>query len=87
MDEATSALDAESESQIQKALSEIRGRVTVVLIAHRLNTIQYADKILLLDGGKLKDSGTFKEIVARNPDVERIVELMAVHTEEPKNLQ
>ena len=78
MDEATSALDAESESEIQKTLEEMRGRVTVVVIAHRLNTIQHADKVILLEDGKVKDSGTFKELIARNPSVEKVVDLMRI---------
>jgi len=78
MDEATSALDAESESEIQKTLEEMRGRVTVVVIAHRLNTIQHADKVILLEDGKVMDSGTFKELMTRNPSVERVVDLMRI---------
>jgi ATP-binding cassette, subfamily B, bacterial PglK len=78
MDEATSALDAESEAEIQKALNAMRGKVTVVLIAHRLNTIQHADMIILVEGGQVMDSGTFKELIARNPSVERVVDLMKV---------
>ncbi len=78
MDEATSALDAESESEIQRALDNMRGKVTVVLIAHRLNTIQHADKVVLIDGGQVKDSGTFKQLVSRNPSVEKAVDLMRV---------
>jgi ATP-binding cassette subfamily C protein len=78
MDEATSALDAESESEIQKALDYMRGKVTVVLIAHRLNTIQHADMVVLIDEGKVTDSGTLKELIFRNPSVERVVDLMRV---------
>jgi ATP-binding cassette subfamily C protein len=78
MDEATSALDAESEAEIQKALDAMRGKVTVVLIAHRLNTIQHADKVILVEDGQVRDSGTFKELIARNPSVERVVDLMKV---------
>ncbi len=78
LDEATSALDAESESAIQAALASMHGRVTVVLIAHRLNTIQHADKVLLIEEGKVIDSGKFKELIARNPSVERAVELMRI---------
>lgn len=78
MDEATSALDAESEAEIQKALNDMRGKVTVVLIAHRLNTIQHADKVVLVEEGRVKDVGTFKELLARNPSVERVVDLMRV---------
>ena len=78
MDEATSALDAESEAEIQKTLDSMRGKVTVVLIAHRLNTIQHADKVILVEDGQVKDSGTFKELISRNPSVERVVDLMRV---------
>jgi ATP-binding cassette subfamily C protein len=78
MDEATSALDAESEAEIQSALDSMRGKVTVVVIAHRLNTIQHADKVILVEDGQVKDSGTFKELIARNPSVERVVDLMKV---------
>lgn len=78
MDEATSALDAESESEIQKTLEALRGSVTVVIIAHRLNTIQHADKVILLEDGKVTDSGTFKELITRNLSVERAVELMRI---------
>ena len=78
MDEATSALDADSESKIQVALDEMRGKVTVVLIAHRLNTIQHADKVFLIEEGSVRDSGTFRELIARNPSVERVVDLMRV---------
>lgn len=78
MDEATSALDAESEAEIQSALGSMRGKVTVVLIAHRLNTIQHADNVILVEHGMVKDSGTFRELVARNPSVERVVDLMQI---------
>ena len=78
MDEATSALDAESESEIAKALDQIRGKVTVVLIAHRLNTVQHADKVFLINEGKVTDQGTFLELVKRNPTLDQLVQLMKV---------
>lgn len=78
MDEATSALDAESEAEIAKALNQMRGKVTVVLIAHRLNTVQHADKVFFIDQGKVLDEGTFKELLGRNPALERLVQLMKV---------
>jgi len=78
MDEATSALDAESESEIQKVLEELRGKVTVVLIAHRVNTIQNADVVFLVEDGRLVDQGKFQELLKRNASVERVVELMKV---------
>jgi ABC-type bacteriocin/lantibiotic exporter with double-glycine peptidase domain len=78
MDEATSALDADSEAQIANALNDIRGSVTVVLIAHRLNTVQHADTVFLVQGGEIKDQGTFQELLRRNPSIERLVQLMKV---------
>jgi ATP-binding cassette subfamily C protein len=81
MDEATSALDAESEAEIQKALDGLRGKVTVVLIAHRVNTIQNADVVFLMEDGKLVDQGTFQELLKRNSSVERVVELMRVKSD------
>jgi ATP-binding cassette, subfamily B, bacterial PglK len=78
MDEATSALDAESEAEIQRALDGMRGKVTVVLIAHRLNTIQRADQVMLVEQGHVKDTGTFKELIERNASVQRVVDLMNI---------
>ena len=78
MDEATSALDAESESEIAKALDAMRGKMTVVLIAHRLNTVQHADRVFLIDSGAVLDQGTFQDLLKRNPSIERLVQLMKV---------
>jgi ATP-binding cassette subfamily B protein len=57
MDEATSALDAQSENAIREAVAELKGRCTVVIIAHRLSTVVAADRILVLDGGRIVASG------------------------------
>jgi ATP-binding cassette subfamily C protein len=78
MDEATSALDAESENEINKALDDMRGKVTVILIAHRLNTIQRSDKVFLVEDGQITDSGSFQELVEKNDVVRNLAELMAI---------
>jgi ATP-binding cassette subfamily B protein len=66
LDEATAHLDSESESQIQKALaSALKGRTSLV-IAHRLSTVQNADQILVIDGGKIVESGSHKQLIKRN---------------------
>ncbi len=65
MDEPTSALDAETESLIMAAIAEVmRGRTTLV-IAHRLATIQNADRILVLRDGLIAESGNFSELLSR----------------------
>jgi ABC-type multidrug transport system fused ATPase/permease subunit len=78
MDEATSALDAESENEINRALDEMRGRVTVILIAHRLNTIQRSDVVFLLNNGRIEASGTFPELLRTNATVKKLAELMSI---------
>ena len=79
MDEATSALDAESESEINKALDEMRGKVTVVLIAHRLNTVQRSDQVFLISEGKIVAAGSFTELLKKNLTVQNLAKLMSLN--------
>jgi ATP-binding cassette, subfamily C, bacterial len=67
LDEATSALDRESERLVQESIEALHGMVTVLVIAHRLSTIEGADMIVVLDGGKVIESGRPEELRAR-PD-------------------
>ena len=75
LDEATSALDAESERMVQAALeSAMRGRTTLV-IAHRLATVQKADRIIVLDHAKIVEQGTHAELVLRGGVYARLAAL------------
>ena|SRR3989344_3743142 len=67
LDEATSALDNESEILIQKAIENLRGKVTVLVIAHRLSTVKASDKLIVLDGGKIIEEGSPEELL-KNKD-------------------
>ena len=75
LDEATSALDAESEALIQEALAEIsKGRTTLV-IAHRLATVRNADKIIVLDHGRMVGQGTHAQLLKKSPLYARLAKL------------
>jgi ATP-binding cassette subfamily C protein len=78
MDEATSGLDSKSEAEIGKTLDLLRGRVTVVLIAHRLNTVKNADEVFVIEGGEIATKGKFDEILVKNPTVAEAARLMSL---------
>lgn len=63
LDEATSALDNESERLVQQALDKLMENRTTLMIAHRLTTIQHADKIVVLDGGRIVETGTHQQLM------------------------
>lgn len=65
LDEATASVDTDNESYIQEAISELVKGKTLLVIAHRLNTIREADQILVISDGRISEQGTHNELVAR----------------------
>lgn len=65
LDEATSALDSESEQAIQAALRALKGSCSILLVAHRLKTVEMADRIVVLSDGSVVESGTWSDLAGR----------------------
>lgn len=75
LDEATSALDTESEKLVQGAINNLMKNRTSLIIAHRLSTIQNADKILVLEAGKIVEEGTHSELIERNGLYKKLIDM------------
>lgn len=75
LDEATSALDNETENRISDAVQALRGKITVIVVAHRLSTVKHADHLFLLSEGRVAASGTFRELRDQSPEFDRLVRL------------
>ncbi len=82
LDEATSALDAESERLVQKALANLMQNKTSIVIAHRLSTIRKADNIVVMERGKIIQTGTHAELLERGGKYKRLYELQFAEEEE-----
>jgi HlyD family secretion protein len=67
-DEATSSLDGISERRVMDAIHEFGGQKTIIMIAHRIKTVQNCNKIFYIDKGRVVDQGTYKELIERNDD-------------------
>jgi len=78
LDEATSALDTMTEQAVMDAVHNLHNEVTVILIAHRLSTVQGCDRIYLLDQGQVVGQGTFADLVARNARFREMVQVASV---------
>jgi ATP-binding cassette subfamily B protein len=77
LDEATASVDVETERQIQTAIAGIAGQRTIVAIAHRLSTIRNADMILVIEDGRVTESGTHAELVALGGSYARMDRIQA----------
>lgn len=78
LDEATSELDSESEAVIQQTLRQLRGRMTIIMVAHRLSTVKAADTIYVIDAGVACEAGTYDELIARKGRFYELVSLQGV---------
>ncbi|MFA5618753.1 MAG: ABC transporter transmembrane domain-containing protein [Weeksellaceae bacterium] len=80
LDEATSALDTQSEKLVQDALSKMMKSRTSIVIAHRLSTITNADKIVVMDGGKIQEYGTHNELIEKNGIYSNLIQLQNIES-------
>lgn len=79
LDEATSHIDSETEREVQRALDTLRGRVTIIAVAHRLSTIRDADRIVVMNHGRIAELGTHEQLMAREGGVyRRLYELQLI---------
>ncbi len=75
LDEATSSLDGATEREIVEAIESLRNERTIIIIAHRLSTVRACDRLVYMAKGKIVDVGTWEQLLARNADFRRMVEL------------
>ena len=75
LDEATASLDAENETIVQEAISNATKGKTVVVIAHRMRTIENADKVIVLDKGKIVEEGNPRDLIERKGEFNKMVNL------------
>ncbi len=87
LDEATSSLDSKSENKINKSLDSLMSNRTTLVIAHRLSTIIDADKIIILDNGKIVDTGTHKKLLKTSDIYKNLYELQFKKKNDKKNIQ
>lgn len=78
LDEATSALDAQTEFEITDTLMDLRGKVTLIIVAHRLSTVKTSDLVVYLDAGRIVTSGTFDEVRSAVPQFESQAKLLGL---------
>jgi ABC-type bacteriocin/lantibiotic exporter with double-glycine peptidase domain len=78
MDEATSALDASTEDDITNTLRELKKKITLITIAHRLSTVREADRVFYLNNGRIEAVGTFEEVRSQVSNFDKQANLMGL---------
>lgn len=75
LDEATSALDSETEKEIQNNIDKLKGEFTIIIIAHRLSTIKNVDRVVVLNKGKIEQTGNYTDLIQKSDSFKRMVHL------------
>ena len=78
LDEATSALDSESENHVQKSIDNLKGKITTIIVAHRLSTLKNVDEIFVVEKGKILEQGSFKQLLKKSSHFQKLVKLQEV---------
>jgi ATP-binding cassette, subfamily B, bacterial PglK len=75
LDEATASLDLQTEQDLNAAIEALRGQLALIVIAHRLSTVKICDRLILLEGGRIADQGSFTDLHGRNESFRALVKL------------
>jgi ATP-binding cassette subfamily C protein len=78
LDEATSALDAETEKAVAETIHNLSGKLTLIVIAHRIATVQELDQVIYLENGQIVAKGTFAEVRETLPQFQRQAKLLGL---------
>src|SRR3546814_10008771 len=78
LDEPTSALDATTEATVTETIEALRGSRSVIMIAHRLSSIQHFDRIVFLTDGRIHAQGSFEEVYRASPEFAHMVDILAL---------
>jgi ABC-type multidrug transport system fused ATPase/permease subunit len=78
LDEATSSLDAQTESYITEAIKSLKGKTTIIMIAHRLSSVRNADQVIFINNGMIESIGTFEEVRKEVPNFDKQANLMGL---------
>jgi ABC-type multidrug transport system fused ATPase/permease subunit len=78
LDEATSSLDAQTEADITEAIKSLKGKTTIIMIAHRLSSVRDADQVIFMINGIIESFGTFDEVRKEVPNFDKQANLMGL---------